>query len=102
MFEIEGHGPPWIGSGGARRGLLAKQAPLASFPFHFPGLLTHRWRCSEPSWVIFLEKFAWKFVCGGAKLLRFEGFIYHEDAKDTKDFCIVFGEPCAGVHGFWL
>jgi len=27
--------PPWIGAGGARRGLLAWQARLASFPLHY-------------------------------------------------------------------
>jgi hypothetical protein len=21
--------------------------------------------------------------------------------KDAKDFVLIFGEPCAGVHGFW-
>jgi len=32
-------GPPWIGAGGARRGLLAWQARLASFPLHFPWIV---------------------------------------------------------------
>ena len=32
-------GPPWIGAGGARRGLLAWQARLASFPLHYPWIV---------------------------------------------------------------
>ncbi|MFM8930542.1 MAG: hypothetical protein ACKOS8_01530 [Gemmataceae bacterium] len=38
----------------------------------------------------------------GAKGLGFEGFFHHEDAKGAKDFVLIFGEPCAGVDGFWL
>ena len=102
-------GPPWIGSGGARRGLLAWQTRLAIVPFHLPGLLTHGWRCSEPSWGKFLENLPvkiWMVLCE-VDLIR-----NCEETSPTRspspfmereelNCFLIFGEPCAGVHAFW-
>ena len=50
-------GPPWIGAGGARRGLLAWQARLASFPLHFPWIVDAQVAMFREHLAKFLEKF---------------------------------------------
>jgi hypothetical protein len=91
LIGLNRPGPPWIGAGGARRGLLAWQARLASFPLHYPWIVDAQRVLFRGQLVNILENIFDENICALVRSGRdLRCIFHHEAAKGAKDFWFYF------------